>query len=98
MADNTRMKDLAAELKRLADAIEQRDLAYNSRFDRIESSIDSITRTIDLLSRNLERVSQSPAISEPNSSTARIDQPYQTIQVRNIKLDFPRFDGSEPLN
>lgn len=29
MAENTRFKELAAEVKRLADTIEQRDIVYN---------------------------------------------------------------------
>lgn len=79
--------------------IEQRDEAHNSRFDRIESSIDAVTRAMDVFNQNLERlerVSQLSSISESTSATTNTT--YQPFQVHNIKLDFPRFDGSEPLN
>jgi len=60
-----------------------------SRLDRFEASMDTITRSIETMSRQLERVVRPDSISE-NSHNA--------LPVCSMKLDFPKFDGSAPLN
>ncbi|GKF65084.1 transposon ty3-I gag-pol polyprotein, partial [Tanacetum coccineum] len=50
-------------------------------------------RTLDTLTRGIDRL-----------TTAQTQQPFNRntnqnpLQVRHVKLDFPRFDGSDPLN
>ncbi|XP_019465366.1 PREDICTED: uncharacterized protein LOC109363560 [Lupinus angustifolius] len=93
MAKNTRLKDLQTQIHRLTETMEKRDADYavraslaeahhNNCIDRIEVAIESLA----------EKFSSSPTPFRgvPNS----FKQPFQ---VRNVKLDFPRFDGKHPL-
>jgi len=89
MADNTKLKELQADMKRLLEMMEKcdvqyakRDEDYVARFERIESVLDTL--------------SQIKAIGGSTSNSA-VNNP-QPFQVRNIKLDFPRFDGSDVLH
>jgi hypothetical protein len=98
MADNTRMKSMEntiAEMnKTLQKFIEDADHRHNdyshqrlldqARFERVESQLSSLHETQLTGGKN--------AASGSSSSST------QPFQMRNIKLDFPRFDGSEVLN
>lgn len=76
MAENTRLKDLASDVKRLLEMMEARDKEYSTRFETIESAVEEMRKHAPMV--------------ESSSSTP-------PFQVRNVKLDFPRFDGSEVL-
>ena len=71
-----------------------------SRVDHLETSLNAITRAMDALTRSVDRLQHSSANPANNSeasvsSTLRSSQP---LQARQVKLDFPRFDGTDPLN
>ncbi|GJT78680.1 hypothetical protein Tco_1045405 [Tanacetum coccineum] len=69
-------------LKELATAVEQ-------------TSLDAIHRSIDALTRNIERLSVSHPVTGAGGSNPRQQQPFH---IRQVKLDFPRFGGTDPLN
>lgn len=55
---------------------------------------------MDLLSCTLDRLSQQVlplTEKDSSSSNAPLANTYQPFQTRNMKLNFPRFDGSDPL-
>lgn len=80
MAENTRLKELSSDIKRLLDTMETRDKEYALRFETLESAVDGI------LEKNLG--------SESSFAATSANQPFQ---VRSVKLDFSRFDGSDVL-
>ena len=101
MAENT------AELKRLHDQVMVHQTTFArvhkleqtldslvisnepSRLDRLEASMDTITRSIDTMSRQLERVVRPDSV---------FGNSHNALPIRSMKLDFPKFDGSAPLN
>jgi hypothetical protein len=105
MAENTRLKELTADVKRNAEAIEKMyndfhaqidklEFANTSRFDRMEAmqletdnKFSQIHNALDLL------LNQSPHKSSHGAGNSN----KQSFQVRNIKLEFPRFDGKNVL-
>nr|XP_027186266.1 uncharacterized protein LOC101496407 [Cicer arietinum] len=68
MADNTRMKEIFAELKKNAEAINLVSEDLHGQIERLEGS-----------------------------SRAQIER-MEAIQVRYVKLDFPRFDGKNVMD
>jgi len=85
MVENTRLKDLAVEMKKLAEMMEASksmleftQLENKIRFEKIESAMDIVFKRDSSMS----------------SGAVKLNEPFQ---VRNVKLDFPRFDGSEVL-
>ncbi|KAJ1428448.1 Retrotransposon gag domain [Sesbania bispinosa] len=78
MAENTRMKELVADVKRMLELMETRDKEYSHRFEVMESSIEVLLHKRPV----------------GDSSSGAPPPPFQ---VRNIKLDFPRFDGTDVL-
>lgn len=92
MADNTRMKDMQNQINRLIETMEKRDADYaaraslaeahhSNRMDRIEAAIESLA----------EKLSSSPKSFRGVSNSFK-----QPFQVRNVKLEFPHFDGKHP--
>jgi len=77
MAENTRLKDLDANVKKILDLMEKRDLSYTERFEKLELAIHN--------------VSKQQAFGGSNSTSS------SSFQVRNIKIDFPKFDGTNIL-
>jgi len=77
MAENTRLKDLSTDIKRMLELMESRHTEYSSRFESLETALTSLH-----------------VAETPKSSTSEAVQPFQ---VRNVKLDFPRFNGSNVL-
>lgn len=56
-----------------------------------------------LLTISIDQLSQVAVVTEKNSdqvvaSSSSSSSHYQPFQVRNIKLDFPRFDGTNSLH
>ncbi|XP_019417272.1 PREDICTED: uncharacterized protein LOC109328313 [Lupinus angustifolius] len=103
MAENTRMKDLAAEVKRISDALDlqtaqsdQRDNQNMARFNRLDHSMSSITTGMDNLIQNMDALRNSALVT--NSTVQYTNGNRNSFQTRNVKLDFPRFDGINTLN
>nr|GEY45732.1 hypothetical protein [Tanacetum cinerariifolium] len=96
MAEHTRLKELATTVKRLVESNTQRNnrkVAHDNRLQHVETSLETIQRTLDTLTRGIDRLSVSQSQPQFNRNTNQ-----NSLQVRHVKLDFPRFDGSDPLN
>jgi len=96
MAAEIRAHD--AELKRVMDFLELRDqeqcahtaqveAAANARMERIQSMVESLLQT----------QAQLHGGSSMNSTQTHTVQPRQAFHIRNVKLDFPKFNGSEVM-
>ncbi|GKG27881.1 hypothetical protein Tco_0406208, partial [Tanacetum coccineum] len=98
MAENTRLKELATAVERLSENNKQRDTReadHANRIRNVETSLDAIHRSIDALTRNIEHLSVSHPVNGAGGSDPRQQQPFH---IRQVKLDFPRFGGLDPLN
>jgi hypothetical protein len=91
MAESTRLKDLQADVKKMLELAEARHEEYllhrsmdNTRMERLEANVGSLQ-----LAASLTGSPSSTPVSQP--------PPPPLFQVRNVKLDFPRFDGSDVL-
>ncbi|KAF7840497.1 Transposon Ty3-I Gag-Pol polyprotein [Senna tora] len=110
MADNTRAKDLATRLDKLQETMDEREARYAARFDqieqtvgsfdRLEKTVESIARAVDAIIGSLERLKLPDSESDKPlpDQQALVPQPYQPFHTRSVKLDFPRFNGSDPLH
>lgn len=82
MAENTRLKDLQADMKRMLEVMETCHIEYTGQ--RAEDSL-----RMDCLETALTALQQTNGGSNSFGSTPG----FQPFQVRNPKLDFSRFDG-----
>lgn len=97
------MREVTTELAKLRELGDSRDAAYTKRFDQLETSLDVILKKLDALSAKSDRPHPPDSVSEANStvrSSAMVVAPPSThsYPLRSIKLDFPKFDGTEPLH
>lgn len=120
MAEHTRLKDLAAEMKTLQAVSEERESAiqntisqlqltcthieseHSRRMDRLEGVVRESHRSMDLMHHKLEVILKSPALvaqTTPSSSFGGYshNSHHQSTSPR-VKIDFPKFDGTDPLN
>ena len=107
MVENTRLKDLTTEIKRIFNALDHKDqheLLLSNHLKHLESSLDTNTRALDCLNCSVNKLSESSSIGASNSGSG-VAQPiptsastFQPFQMRPVKLDFPKFDGTNPLN
>ncbi|GJV25063.1 transposon ty3-I gag-pol polyprotein [Tanacetum coccineum] len=98
MAENTRLKDLATTVERLSENKTQRDAReadHVNHLQNVETSLEAIHRSIEALTRSIERLSVPHSVTGVGGPETRHHQPFN---VRQVKLDFPRFGGSDPLN
>jgi len=112
MADNTRMKEIFAELKKNAEAINVVSEDLQNHIERLEGASRSQTERMEAI-----QVSNESQFSQLNTVMAQILQRLQSIpgsphgavnshkeppknsfQVRSVKLDFPRFDGKNVMD
>ncbi|GJW30936.1 transposon ty3-I gag-pol polyprotein [Tanacetum coccineum] len=96
MAEHTRLKELATTVERLVESNTQRDnreVAHDNRLQHVETSLETIQRTLDTLTRGIDRLFVSQSQPQFNRNTNQ-----NSLQVPHVKLDFPHFDGSDPLN
>lgn len=95
MAENTRMKSMEnaiAEMhKTLQKFMEDSDRRHNEYMQQRHLDHARLER----VENQLSSLHTTSSTSGKNSTPTPATQPFQ---VRNIKLDFPRFDGSEILN
>ncbi|KAJ1425235.1 hypothetical protein SESBI_11171 [Sesbania bispinosa] len=54
MAENTRLKELASELKRLSEAMDHREATTGARLEHLESSMQLFSCAIDSLTQSME--------------------------------------------
>jgi hypothetical protein len=86
MAEATRLKDIQADLKRVLERLEQRDAEYDVNRALDLERIQRLEASVSTLQSLLNHSGQQPRFQQP-----------QPFQVRNVKLDFPRFDGTDVL-
>ena len=112
MADNTRMKEVYAELKKNADAITRVSDDLQNHIERLEATnhaqmekIEVMQSTNDsqfsqlnaVMSQVLQRLQNIP-MSSHGASNSQKEQQRSSFQVRSVKLDFPRFDGKNVMD
>jgi len=84
MADNTRMKEIQGELKRISETLglrHDRFMQMDQRFDKIDQQLQEL--------HLLFLKSQKDSLAQP--STSIVSHP------RSMKLDFPRFTGDDAM-
>ncbi|KAF1861749.1 hypothetical protein Lal_00026179 [Lupinus albus] len=103
MAENTRLKDLAAEVKRISDALDlqiaqsdQRDNQNMARFNRLDHSLSSLTAGMDNLMLNMDAIRNAALGTSSGNQTHNGNR--NSFPARAMKLDFPKFDGTNTLN
>jgi len=96
MAAKIRTHD--AELKQVMDLLELRDqeqrahtrqveAAANAHMERIQSMVESL----------LQNEAQPHGGSSMNSTQTQAVQPRHAFQIQNVKLEFPKFNGSDVM-
>lgn len=91
MAENTRLKELAADLKRVSDTLavhDQQGAETKQQLQRVESTLAAIQLALDTITRSVDHLASAPPTGVSNSPPP----------MRSVRLDFPKFDGSDPLN
>lgn len=94
MAENTRMKNMETAITTLTAMLQAigeeatRDRSDNrARMERIEAQLSS-----------LQQGNASPGGRNSSGFSMLTSSSNPSFQVRNVKLDFSRFDGSDVLN
>jgi len=80
MAENTKLKKLGNDVKKILELVEERNADYESCFTQLEFAMKEF-----LTGRTSAGL---------NVDTDRTSLHTTPFQVRNVKLDFPKFDGS----
>lgn len=104
MADNTRMKDVQAKVETMFTLMDNND----QRFKIIEQSLTNlplIQRSLAGISQFIESQQITKPMGETSASPLLVDDYSQVailqtsdyFSMRNIKIDFPRFAGSDAL-
>lgn len=99
MAENTRMKELNAEVKKNTDDLQKLYHTMTERMDRLEAAnstkLDNMhiaqqatDATIQQISDSLKALLQKAPHTTTHGGPASSKTPFQ---VRNVKLEFPRF-------
>lgn len=115
MADDDRVKELAAHMEKLVGLLEKRDAEQGKRMERLETCLETLARSMSSNTPGQERMKlpvtpaslvvmaspqhygdTSSAAPAPVQNVTQGTTHYQPFQTKNFKLDFPRFDGSEP--
>lgn len=100
MADNTRLKDLSSKMETVLAILggkKEKDKLKDERLSLIEQSISSLVKGIETLQQQAlmtTRSSHAPMETEHVSSKNKVSN---IAPLRSIKMDFPRFDGSQAL-
>lgn len=102
MAENTRFKELSAEVKRNA---EMNDAKFDDFHRQLQLMKESTEAKFDKINDAMALLLQRTPVPIPAANTASSPHgiPNSTLnmrgdfQVRPIKLDFPRFDGSNVI-
>lgn len=105
------MKELQAEIKCIVDVMEKKQQEYdthlgqikaanNTRFERLEAMNNSNAARFNHIDEALETLLQrhQPFQSPFHGENSGKQVQRQPFQVRNVKLDFPKFDGKDVLD
>lgn len=100
MVDNTRLKELSSKMETVLAVLrdkEEKDKLKEERLSMIEQSISSLVKGMETLQQQaLLTTRSSPAtmMTEHASSENKVSN---TNPLRSIKMDLPRFNGSQAL-
>lgn len=99
MADNTHMKELQSEVKRLTEFAgdsTSRFLHIDARLDKQGDLFSALMQSVDNL---VKRMDKQPLLNEFGSGgDSYTDSHSHHTYSKSVKLDFPRFDGTDALN
>ncbi|XP_054822342.1 uncharacterized protein LOC129320773 isoform X2 [Prosopis cineraria] len=110
MAEGTRISQLTRELAKVQELSDQRDFDYTTHMDKHDSSIDEMAKALTELSRKNERIDEmyntlaelsrnvAKLQLQQNSAIGSSNSNQNSIQVRIVKVNFPKFDGTDALN
>lgn len=99
MVDNKRLKDLQADVKRLNDYVGDstgRFLQLDARLDEQGDLLSSLIQAVDNLSKRLDKQPKYTGTFSGVGQTASELHSHQHYS-KSVKLDFPRFDGTDAL-
>lgn len=91
MAENTRLRDLQNDVKTIFKRLDKRDLDTDTRIAQVEAANASSMDRIEAALHTLVQLVTSP---HGGSNSNYQKAPFQ---VRNVKLEFTRFDGKDAL-
>lgn len=86
MAEGTRLKEMQSQITKLTESLEKskaEKTANQERLERIEAMLEELAQKLITSSS-----------SHHGGSNSFRDLGKQPFQLRNVKLEFPRFDGS----
>ena len=92
IADNTCLKDLVAEQKQLQEISDHKDAEYLEQFHSFDVKFEQIQASLVIL------MNKQQATSSLNSLATTLGNNHNPFQLRNVKLDFPKFDGFDVLD
>ncbi|WVY94350.1 hypothetical protein V8G54_033438 [Vigna mungo] len=99
MVENTRLKELATEITRLKDLLAE-VCRITEVMERREPELQKWMEHLTLREQDAENRFQT--LESTLGSLLQTETPPSTepppFQVRNVKLDFPRFDGTDMQN
>ena len=106
MAENTRMKELqaevknnSAELKRLMDLMELRDQEQRAFTAQVQTDANArMTQLQNIIETMVQNRSQQTGGSNSTSTTNEAIPIRTAFQVKDVVLEFPRFDGHNVLH
>lgn len=75
-------------------------MAHNAWMDKFDSSMDDMAKVMIELSANVAKLVHEKAIGSSNLEQMVVahNNQGQMVQVKHAKIDFLRFDGTDPLN
>lgn len=95
MAENTRMKSMENTIAEIHKALQKSQEDADRRHAEYMHHRHLDEARFDRVDNQLSLLHASSSSGGKNSTSSSTVQPFQ---VRNIKLDFPRFDGSDVMN
>ncbi|XP_028802456.1 uncharacterized protein LOC114757550 [Neltuma alba] len=100
MAENTRLKELQADMKKTNEFVEGAKGRFDQidrRFDSMESLLHSLVQSMDSWKQQTE--SSPPRFKESTSGIPIVESVnFGQNPHKTIKVDFPHFDGSDALD
>ena len=90
----SRLKDVTVDVKQLSESISATDRHLQALIATLNDRHKDDSKRFETLETTMDNVLKSIAALESGS---RLSHQSSSFQVRNVKLDFPRFDGSDVL-
>lgn len=115
MAEHTRLKDIAADLKQFQEVNDQRDASLrhsvgrledlctrldrnsSQRLERMEKSVSEMTNNLESLYSQLDLLLQPQNLGKGVAGMGESGSSSNSYTLR-VKIDFPCFDGTNPLD